>query len=159
MHTCTDPWSLSHCWTLSWLSHWNNRPLTSGLHVQLCAPDSGEAWLSSGCVEMRFRESETQRNVECAYRSGCVRACVCVFGVVYCCSSVGTHITVLHLELGCTLLCNLTLSSSNDRDVCVCVCLSTQVAGCTKHTQSCANVCLHVCVCVFCCRGLGVRDS
>ncbi len=52
------------------------------------------------------------------------------------------------------LLCNLTLSSCNDRDVCVCVCLhSTQVAGRTKDIMhSCVNVSLHVCVC--CCGGL-----
>lgn len=65
------------------------------------------------CGNAFFRESEMQKNVECTYRS------VCVLGGMYCCCNVGTHITVLHLDLGCTLFCNLTLSSCNDRDVCV----------------------------------------
>lgn len=94
-----------------------------------------------------------QRNVDRTYRS------VCALG--------GPRIVVVILRhtllystwtYGCTLLCNLTLSSCNDRDMCVCVFLhSTQVAGRTNHMQSCVNVCLHVCVAVGDCQG--VRNS
>lgn len=64
------------CLTLSWLSHWNNRPLTGGVHVQLRTPGSGEVWLSSGCVEMHFLEKVKCKGMWSAQIGLC--ACVCI---------------------------------------------------------------------------------
>lgn len=73
-----------------------------------------------------------------------VCACVCVLVGVYCCGDVGTHITVLHLDSGCTLGCNLTLRSSNSRSVRVRVCPNTQVAS---SFSTCSQVLMCVCMC------------
>lgn len=55
--------------------------------------------------------------------------CLCAGGGVGCCCwNVGTHFTILLLDSGCTILCNLT---------------------CWRAVITVAWVCVHVCVCVY----------
>lgn len=90
--------------------------------MRLHTPDSREVWLSLGCVWMQFLEKE-KANAMCAHMGPeCLCTRVCMFAAGYCCTYVGTHITVPHLESVCTILCNL-ISTAVTTMMCVCVCV------------------------------------
>lgn len=112
---------LCHCWPLSWHSPSNNLwPLDRVCDCTL--QTAGSLAVVGVCVWMQFLEKE-KANAMCAHMGPeCLCTRVCMFAAGYCCTYVGTHITVPHLESVCTILCNL-ISTAVTTMICVCVCL------------------------------------
>lgn len=111
---------LCHCWPLSWHSPSNNLwPLDRVCDCTLqTAGRFGCRWGVCECSFSRNRKQMQRMGPECL----CTR--VCMFAAGYCCTYVGTHITVPHLESVCTILCNLISTAvTTMMYVCVCVCL------------------------------------